>query len=371
MSVSTQIERIFIAAGDPSGDLHAARLMEEIRRRRPFVQFEGIGGPAMELQGLRSLARLDQLAVTGFWEVAKRYGYFKALLGQCAALLSQRGRYRLFLPVDYPGFNLRLAVHAKRAGVRTAYYIAPQAWAWGSDRTAAMAQLVSELFVVFPFEEDFFRERGVRATHVGHPLLDDPSFSDVGAHVTRTVAMLPGSRAQEVKRHAALLAATADVIRRRDGDVTFACASVPRVDPALYAPLRDAGVDLVQDARVLMRDAGAGLVKAGTSTLEATLLGLPFTTFYKTSPISYMLSKRLIKVDSVTLANLLLHRNVVHELLQAQATPQALAGEALRLLDDEERRDELLDAARQVRAMLGGPGASARTAEHIARMLDQ
>lgn len=363
------IVRIFIAAGDPSGDLHAARLMEEIRRRVPFAVFEGIGGPAMELQGLRSLARLDDLAVTGFWEVAKRYGFFRALLRRCAALISERGRYRLFLPVDYPGFNIRLASHARKAGVPTAYYIAPQTWAWGKDRTSTLARVVDRLFVVFPFEERFFGEHGVRATHVGHPLLDDPMFADVGAHVSRTLALLPGSRAQEVKRHARLLADAADIVRRIDGDMTFAVPAMRRLDAALYAPLHDAGVEVVHDARTLLRDAGAGLVKAGTSTLEAALLGLPFATFYRTSPISYMLSKRLINVSSVTMMNLLLHRNVVHELLQHDATPQRLADEAVRLLDDAPRRDELLAAAREVRAMLGGPGAAARTADHIAEML--
>lgn len=361
--------RIFIAAGDPSGDLHAARLMEELRRRSPFVVFEGIGGPAMEAQGLRSLARLDELAVTGFWEVAKRYGFFRALLRRCADLLAQRGRYRLFLPVDYPGFNLRLAAHARRASVPTAYYIAPQTWAWGKDRTSTLARVVDRLFVVFPFEERFFREHGVQAVHVGHPLLDDPMFADVGAHVTRTLALLPGSRAQEVKRHARLLADAADIVRRIDGDVTFAVPAMQRLDPMLYAPLRDAGVTLTSDARALMRDAGAGLIKAGTSTLEAALLGLPFATFYRTSPLSYMLSKRLINVSSVTMMNLLLERNVVHELLQHDATPQRLADEAVRLLDDEQRRDVLLGAAREVRALLGGPGAAARTADHIAEML--
>jgi|LakMenEpi03Aug12_release.lakeMendotaPanAssembly.Ray.scaffolds.fasta_scaffold224020_2 lipid-A-disaccharide synthase len=371
MPSSADIVRIFIAAGDPSGDIHAARLMEQIRRRMPFVQFEGIGGPAMELQGLRSLARLDQLAVTGFWEVAKRYGYFRSLLHRCAELLQQRGRYRLFLPVDYPGFNLRLAAFAKRAGVRTAYYIAPQTWAWGSGRTKAMADLIDELYVVFPFEETFFRQHGVRATHVGHPLLDDPAFTGVGAHVSRTVALLPGSRAQEVKRHALLLAQTADAVRRKDGDIAFACPVVPRVDAALYEPLRDAGVELVDDARILMRDAVAGLVKAGTSTLEASLLGLPFTTYYRTSPVSYLLSKRLIKVNSVTMMNLLLERNVVHELLQRDATPEAMSNEVIRLVYDETRREALLAASHEVRALLGGPGASARTADHVVGMLGQ
>jgi lipid-A-disaccharide synthase len=345
--------------------------MEAIRRRIPFVQFEGIGGPAMELQGLRSLARLDQLAVTGFWEVAKRYGYFRALLQRCAELLMQRGRYHLFLPVDYPGFNLRLAAHAKRAGVRTAYYIAPQTWAWGSGRTKKMAECIDELLVVFPFEEPFFRGHGVRATHVGHPLLDDPMFSTLGSHDTKTIAMLPGSRHQEVLRHAPLLAATAALVHRRSAGLTIACPAVSRVDAQLYAPMRDAGIELVDDARSLMRDAAAGLVKAGTSTLEATLLGLPFGTFYKTSALSYLLSKRLVTVSSVTLANLLLQRPVVHELLQRDATPQAMANELMQLVEDKERRATLQAAASEVRELLGGPGATERAADHIAAMVNR
>lgn len=371
LQTTTDAPRIFISAGDPSGDKHAARLMAELRLLLPGVLFEGIGGPAMEMQGLRSMARLDDLAVTGFWEVAKRYAFFRNLLHRCTRELLRKQRYALFIAVDYPGFNLRLARRIRSSGIRTAWYIAPQTWAWGKERTKTLAAVVDRLFVVFPFEEKFFADNGVNATFVGHPLLDDPAFALVSTHDSRLLAFLPGSRAQEVQRHASLLAATAKEIRRAAADVTFACAIRPGLGSALYTPLEEADVELVHGASSLLRDAGAGMVKAGTSTLEAALLGLPFATFYKTSAPTFALSKYLVNVASVTMMNLLLERNVAHELLQGAATPKALAHEALSLLDNVQRRAEMLNASLEVRALLGSGGAAVRTAGHIAEMLSR
>ena len=365
---SLETVRIFITAGDPSGDAHAARLMEALRTRVPNVVFQGFGGPAMEMQGLQSVARLEDLAVTGFLEVAKRYGYFRALLERCGGLLTEQPP-ALFIPVDYSGFNIRLAAHARRSHVPVAWYIAPQLWAWGKHRAKHLASVVDRLLVVFPFELEFFARAGIRTELVGHPLLDDTVFDSTADHRSNTLVLMPGSRTQEVRRHVPLLAELAHSINASMTDVRIEVPKPTRLDASLYDALVGEGAALVDDPRLALRNGSAGMIKAGTSTLEAALFGLPFATFYQTSWPSYVLSKALVSVGSVTMMNLLLNRRVVHEYLQHNATPSRMLGEVHELMTSGDRRAELFAASQDVRALLGGPGATARAADVIMFML--
>ncbi len=355
---------IFITAGDPSGDAHAARLMAEIRRRVPDVVFEGFGGPAMELEGLRSLARMRDLAVTGFWEVAKRYGYFRDLMARCADAI-KRTRPVAFIPVDYPGFNMRLAARVRSPRLPVIWYIAPQLWAWGEGRAEGLSKVVDRLLVVFPFEVEFFARHGIRADYVGHPLVDRIREEPVLERNLSQVLLMPGSRRQEIHHHVPILAETVERVSLDDPSVRFGVARARNVDVESLAPLMERGVAVVDDVPLAMATAGAGLVKAGTSTLEAALRGLPFATFYRTSAISYAVSKRLVNVSSVTMLNLLLQRNVVHEYLQTGATAANLADEIRDLRTNAERRAELAAATDEVRSLLAGEGAAARAAHVV------
>ena len=361
---------IFITAGDPSGDAHAARLMAAIRTHIPTVVFEGFGGPEMELQGLRSLAHIRDLAVTGFWEVAKRYRFFRSLLNRCDDAIA-RTRPVAFIPVDYPGFNMRLAarVRARKTNrVPVFWYIAPQLWAWGERRATKLAAAVDRLFVVFPFEVEFFQRHGIRAEYVGHPLAEEIPVATQG-RVPGQVLLMPGSRAQELHHHTGLLADVVDRVRAHRSDVSFVVARARNIDLRALEPLVQRNVDVVDDAHAAMQTASAGIIKAGTSTLEAAFRGLPFATFYRTSPLSYAISKRLVTVTSVTMMNLLLKRNVVHEYIQHDATSTRIADEIETLLDDSARRTELVTAMSDVREMLSGEGASKRTAALIVEAL--
>ena len=361
---------IFITAGDPSGDAHAARLMAAIRTHIPTVVFEGFGGPEMELQGLRSLAHIRDLAVTGFWEVAKRYRFFRSLLNRCDDAIA-RTRPVAFIPVDYPGFNMRLAarVRARTTNrVPVFWYIAPQLWAWGERRATKLAAAVDRLFVVFPFEVEFFQRHGIRAEYVGHPLAEEIPV-DTQGRVPGQVLLMPGSRAQELHHHAGLLADVVDRVRAHRSDVSFVVARARNIELRALEPLVQRNVDVVDDAHAAMQTASAGIIKAGTSTLEAAFRGLPFATFYRTSPLSYAISKRLVTVTSVTMMNLLLKRNVVHEYIQHDATSTRIADEIETLLDDSARRTELVTAMSDVREMLSGEGASKRTAALIVEAL--
>jgi lipid-A-disaccharide synthase len=265
---------------------------------------------------------------------------------------------------------------AARARARTTnrvpvfWYIAPQLWAWGERRAAKLAAAVDRLFVVFPFEVEFFQRHGIRAEYVGHPLAEEIPVDTQGREPGQ-VLLMPGSRAQELHHHTGLLADVVDRVRAHRSDVSFVVARARNIDPRALEPLVQRNVDVVDDAHAAMQTASAGIIKAGTSTLEAAFRGLPFATFYRTSPLSYAISKRLVTVTSVTMMNLLLKRNVVHEYIQHDATSTRIADEIETLLDDSARRTELVTAMSDVREMLSGEGASKRTAALIVEALSR
>lgn len=361
--------RIFITAGEPSGDAHAARLMAAIRKQLPDVIFEGFGGPLMEMQGLRSLAHIRDLAVTGFYEVAKRYSFFMDLLKRCEKAIAVN-KPDLFIPVDYPGFNMRLAARVRSPRLPVVWYIAPQLWAWGEKRAAELARVVDRLLVVFPFEVEFFGKHQIKAEYVGHPLIE--AMGDVPAdRDPKRVLLMPGSRRQEIHHHVPLITSVVQHVRKTHPHVEMVVAKSANVDAAGMQSLVDAGAHLSNDAILEMRRCSAGLIKAGTSTLEATLAGLPFSTFYRTSMLSFYISKHLANISSVTLANLLLQRNVVREFIQSDAKPELLARDIIDLLENGPRRLELHAAMQEVQHMLAGAGASVTAATIVTSMLSR
>ncbi len=367
------MKRFFIVAGESSGDAHAARLMRALRDIYPDCVFAGIGGHAMAEEGLRSMVPLSDINVVGFWEVAKKYTYFKELLRRCARELSS-GQFDAFLPVDYPGFNLRLAAAARKSGIPVVYYIAPQLWAWGAGRARKMRHLVDLLLVVFPFEEDFFAGYGIPTRFVGHPLLEAPAFISPAPEDDKRencIALLPGSRAQEVSYNLPLMLACAEIVAREDPGLHFAVATAPHVPPGLYSQHRHANLDLSfdSDSRSLMRRARAGIVKTGTSTLEAALSGMPFVMAYRTSWLSYQVARRLVRLERIALVNIVAQGDVVREFIQREADPAAIAAEVLRLVQDKSYRKAQSSAFLSIRRELGASGASQRAAGLIADLL--
>lgn len=324
----------------------------------------------MEAEGLRSLAHIRDLAVTGFWEVAKRYRFFRDLMKRCERAI-EKSRHVLFIPVDYPGFNMRLAAKVRSHKLRVAWYIAPQLWAWGEKRAKDLASVVDRLLVVFPFEVEFFSKHGIRAEYVGHPLSESIDLDHAPERSASEILLLPGSRRQEVHHHVPLLAGTIDRLNRSRPDLSFIVAQARNVDPHTLQPLIDRGATVSIDAERSMATATAGLIKAGTSTLEAAMRGLPFATYYRTSMLTYEVSKRLVNVTSVTMMNLLLNRPVIHEYIQRDATAQNLEMEVIDLVSNAHRRVELTHAMDEVRSLLSGGGASANAATIIAEMVDR
>ena len=357
--------RIYISAGEPSGDAHAAAVVTALKRRVPAVTVEAFGGPELAAAGAVVLDRMERFSVVGFVEALWKVPAHLRLLGRVRAAF-KAGRYDLAILVDYPGYHLRVAAEAAALGIPVLYYIAPQMWAWAPGRVRKLTA-VRRLAVILPFEEAFFRDHGVAATFVGHPLKDRPAPPPraearrmLGLDSQRPVlGLFPGSRALEVKRLWPAFRDAATRVRQARPDVQVVAAGTP------HAHYPDAGaIHLhVGDPLAVFAAADAGLCKSGTTTLEAALADVPMVIAYRLNPVSFAIAIRMLRVPHVGLVNLIAERDVSAELLQDAVTPGALADAVLPLLDPESvaaRRQR--EGLALVRQRLGSPGAADRVA---------
>jgi lipid-A-disaccharide synthase len=371
-SATLRQRRIFLSAGEASGDAHAAAVVQALLALQPNFAVEGMGGPELAAAGSRLERRMERFSVIGFAEVLTKIPGHVRYLSQLEKRFAA-GRYDLAVLVDYPGFHLRVARAAAAHGVPVVYYIAPQLWAWGERRTRVLRETVTSLAVVLPFEETFFRQRGIPTTFVGHPLLDRPAPpSRCEARNTCGIApnspvlgLFPGHRESEVRRMWPVFRRAARIVRHAVPDLEVVVAGVGgRVYP---------GADdfrlVEEDAACVMAAADAVLVKSGTTTLEAALADTPMTVVYRMHPFSHAVARRVIRCRHISLVNLVLERTVVPELIQHDATPRALANSTLRLLEPNgtDARTQR-EGFSELRARLGQPGAAARVARLIAEL---
>jgi lipid-A-disaccharide synthase len=378
----TDPKKILVVAGEASGDEHAARLVAAIQAKEPRAEFFGIGGEAMAAQGVRLLCHASELAVVGLSEVIGRLGaVLKALREVGRALKTERPV--LAILVDFPDFNFWVARLARFYRVPVMYYISPQVWAWRTYRVRTIARLVDRMVVIFPFEADFYRGRGVPVTHVGHPLMETlPILSDRRALLAQwgldparlTVALLPGSRAGEIERHLPTMLAAAALIRRAIPQCQFllplastAPAEIVKnmVKRWLGEGTGDRGPLSIISGQSYQALAAAHLavVASGTATVEAALAGTPTVIVYRVSPLTFRVARSLVRVEHVGMANLLASERLFPELLQDDFTPARLAREVLGLIGDRERLAAIRQGLARVVTRLKGPGASARAAQ--------
>lgn len=359
-------KKIFISAGDPSGDIHAANLMRSLLRLDSDIEFIGIGGPEMESVGFSSLAKLKDISVVGFWEVAKRYRYFKELERKTQDIIKNND-IKLFLPVDYPGFNLRQASFCREINIPVCYYIAPQLWAWGAKRVKKIKGNVDKLLVVLPFEEKFFKDAGINTTYVGHPLLDQDLFKNPKELKKEYVGFVPGSRTQEVQKH---LNIYEKVFNKIDTN-KIAISKAKNVSDIHYKSLHNFNnLHIFNDSREMLSKSKVAIVKTGTSTLESALLLTPFVMIYKTSALSYLIGKQLVNIEHLSLPNILLQKQVVTELIQKDCNAKQISAEVNKLLNNSNLYEKQLDSFRKVRSLLDEGSASDNSANIILRMID-
>ena len=373
--------RILIVAGESSGDLHAAGVVTELRRRAPDLTIEGIGGDRMRQAGVRLHAHADDLAVVGLIEVAARLpAIWRAYRSMIRCLRDRRPD--LVILVDFPDFNLRLARRAFRLGIPVVYFISPQVWAWRAGRVRSIAKYVRRLLVIFPFEESYYRERGVEALYVGHPLLDRltslPSMDEARRRLelegaAPVLGLLPGSRVGELARHLPVLLRSAKQLMTERPDLRVVIAAADGLPLDLigsYLNRETVSARVVQGrTSEVMAASDLIVVASGTATLEAGIIGAPMVIVYRLALLSWIFGRLLIRVPYIGMVNLVAGKKVAPELIQFHATPERIADEARRLLLSAESRCRMRQELQQIRDRLGPPGALGRTADAILECL--
>lgn len=377
---------IMIVAGETSGDLHGAGLMRQINQLSPGVRFSGMGGRRMMAAGLHpSHSGNGVFGTAGLVEVLSRLGDVLSCLRTLKTSM-RRERPSLFIPVDFPDFNFRLARQARRLGIPVAYFISPQVWAWRRGRIKTLARMVDRMLVIFPFEEALFRTGGIDTVFVGHPLLDvvgpEPTAEDkrkardeLGLAPEETVvALLPGSRKNEIRRILPTLLDTAK--RMAPGPpIRFVLvraahlAQDPEMDRLLSGNVVP-GLSVVSEGQLypVLRAADAAVVASGTVTLETALHLVPMTVVYRVSPLTYLLGRALVRLEHFAMVNLIAGREVAVELIQNDLTPDRLEAELTRLLDPAAAK-EIQSSLGEVRRRLGSSGAYRRCAEAVLDLL--
>ena len=366
------LSRIFLSAGESSGDMHGANLIRALLGEAPEVVCEGLGGPRMAAAGMELRCDLAGRAIMGFAEVVKSFPYIRRVFLDTVAHL-ERTRADCLVAIDYPGFNMRLAERAKAMGIPVAYYISPQVWAWKKRRIFRIARSVDKMLVILPFEEAMYREIGVDCIYVGHPLLDQIQAASLTGLFKNgmVIGILPGSRDQEIRRLLGVMIEVAEGIRKAHPEARFVA---PCVDETRERQIRAlAGrfplETVVGKAYEVLTAARFCLVASGTATLETALFGVPMAILYKTAPLNYWIARRLVEIEYIGLANILAGRGIVPEFIQDDARAERILPVALELIDDTPRRAAMLRDLAEVRAKLGEPGASARAASEILKLV--
>lgn len=365
--------KYYIISGEASGDLHGSNLIAAIKRKDPKAKFRAWGGDLMKKQGATLVKHYRDLAFMGFVEVLLHLRIILSNMSFCKKDILKFAPDALVL-IDYPGFNIKIAKFAHKHNIKVYYYISPQVWAWKKRRVHTLKKVVDKMLVILPFEKDFYNEYNVDAQYVGHPLLDSISKTKQTSKLSFTrqnklngkkeiIALLPGSRKQEVSRMLKVMLKVVDQFP----NYQFVVGCAPSLPLSYYKSIiGDANVKLVVNKTYqLLQVSSAAVVTSGTATLETALFYVPEVICYKGNPISYLIAKNLIKVKYICLVNLIMDRSVVKELIQNDLTPDNIADELKLLLTNYKRQRQLLDDYEELRMILGNAGASKNAASII------
>ena len=379
-----QIEnmKLYIIAGEASGDLHASNLIKSLKKENQEIEFRCWGGDKMKDEGVFIVKHIKELAFMGFIEVISNIRTILKNIRFCKDDIEKFKPDALIL-VDYPGFNLRIAEWAKNKGIKVIYYISPQVWAWKQSRVHKIKRFVDKMFVILPFEKEFYERFDFQVEYVGHPLLDAIELYQQSARSSDEfrqmnsldslpiIAVLPGSRKQEVSvKLPIMLKALADFPAYQ-----FIIAGAPSLDATFYMEIIG-NIEANQNVRILYNQtydllsaSEAAIVTSGTATLETALLEIPEVVCYKGSAISYHIAKRLIKIDYISLVNLIMGKEVVKELIQQDCNPDAIRKELQQIIIGGKKRASILENYKELKKIVGGGGASEKVAQSLLKTI--
>jgi lipid-A-disaccharide synthase len=373
--------RILISAGEASGEMYGAQLIEALRRRYADLEFFGVGGNRMRSAGCDTVVDAKDLAVVGITEILSHlpriYGLFRKLI-----IEADRRRPDLAIVIDSPAFNWRVARQMRKRGIPVVYYVCPQFWAWRQGRVRLLRKYVNKALVIFPFEEKFYRDRGVDATFVGHPLADlSPPSSTREAYASiykldaakPWITLMPGSRAKEVRMN---LPGILESAAKLGAGYEFPLPVAPTLERSFLESLISSGypIRLVTDAWPALAHSRAGIIASGTATVEAAMMGTPFVMVYRVSPLTYLLGRSRVKVPHFAMVNLIAGKEIVPELVQGDFTAEKVVARLSEVVADGELRNQMIAGLASVRALLRGPNPdllhpAERAAEAIMTML--
>jgi|TARA_B100001996_G_scaffold379826_1_gene366184 lipid-A-disaccharide synthase len=365
--------KVFIVAGEESGDLHASKLIQNIKKYNQQIEFYGHGGDKMKQEGVQIIEHINKLAIVGFFEVIKHLPYMMSVMGKTISWIKENKPARVIL-VDYPGFNLRLARELKKLGVPVTYFILPQVWAWKEKRVSILRHSVDQCLSIIPFEQEWFEERNVQTSFIGHPFIElehpNSSLDFYRKHSLnpndKILSIFPGSRQQEVKQHLSILISTIERIMLKIPDLKIILGKAPGVNidnTPSYIKIES------DNPQLALENGTAALVASGTATLESAVLDIPIVVFYRFSNLTWLLAKRLSNVKFACIVNLIANKMIVPEFIQNDMTVNNLSNAIIPLLNDTSSRKNILLGYNQIRRTLGIPGVYDRGAQEIIKRL--
>jgi lipid-A-disaccharide synthase len=373
---------LMIIAGEVSGDLHGAHLIIEILKMNPAVRIFGIGGDKMQAAGMQAAYHINKMSFLGLTEIIKHLPFIKRVQKDLLSIIKEKNIKEVVL-IDYPGFNLNFARKLKKLDIKIFYYISPQIWAWGAGRIKKIKKLVSKMIVVFPFEKEFYSKAGVDVEFVGHPLIEqienysllskEMFFHQYELDSSKDILLiLPGSRKNEVDN---LLPETLKAAKKICGEFNLQAvvAGSENIDAESYSRHQNEFEFKLITGKTydLMNLAKFGIIKSGTSTLEAGLFQLPMIVIYKTSAITYLIFKRLVKVNNIGMVNIISGEEVVPELIQNAVNAKTIFEESKKILSDIGLYNQIKNKLGRIKTLLGSSGASRRAASIIISRLNE
>ncbi|MFO7570150.1 MAG: lipid-A-disaccharide synthase [Smithellaceae bacterium] len=368
-------QRVLIVAGEASGDLHGAGLVSEMRKLDPGLQFAGIGGNRMQEAGVDLMAHVSDMAIIGIKEILPKLGFLRRTIRDLKKRMDA-WKPDLVILIDYPDFNLNFVARAaKKRKIKIFYYISPQVWAWRKGRINQIKRLVDRMAVILPFEVDVYAQKGFVVDFVGHPLLDMVK-TDLSRPAVRrmlrldenrtTIGLLPGSRRAEIHKLLGDMLDAARIIKENIPDAQFVLPLAQTLDEEIVAaPIAAAGIPVrivSGQAYNVMAALDLAIATSGTATLETGLMGVPTVIIYKVPQIEYWIGRMIISVRNIGLCNLIAGKTIMPELIQQDACGPTIAKEALAILQNEDRKRQIIDDLAKIRASLGSPGAASRAA---------